>query len=129
VLTGQHPIFQRKINKKGKPVGKPVLTGFTFDFSNPLDPSAAANPANYQVDAIARKKAKKTVEPILQPIATFSVTYAAASDAVTITFEGKETFPTGGQITVLGGVTTASGGPSGGNLVFTISRGGMTISI
>jgi hypothetical protein len=127
VVSGQQPVFHRKTNKKGKPVGKPVLTGFTFDFSDPLDPSAAANPANYRVDAITSKKVKRTVEPILHPIANFSVTYAAASDAVTITFQGKETFPTGGQITVLGVVTTESGGPPGENLVFTIARGGGSV--
>ena len=55
------------------------------------------------------------------------VSYVAASDAVEITLGAKETFPTGGQLTVLGGLTTASGGTLSGNAVFTISKGGKSI--
>ena len=101
VVIGEQPLFERKL-KRGRPAGKPVLTGFILDFGVPLNSNAASNPANYQVDTVTSKKVKKVVEHILRPIANFNVTYTAASDAVTIAFTGKESFPTGGQIMVAG---------------------------
>ncbi len=104
----------RKKNKKGKP----VLAGFTLEFGVPLDSATASNPANYQVDTVTTKKVKKKVKHILHPITNLTVTNTAASDAVTIAFTGKETFPTGGQITVLSGVTGAEGGAGGNHGVY-----------
>ena len=126
MIIGEQPLFQRKL-KKGKPTGKAVLSGFTLDFGVPLNSAAAANAANYQVDTITTKKVKKKKETILHPITNFTVSYLAASDAVEITLGAKETFPTGGQITVLGGLTTAAGGTLTGPAVFTISKGGKSI--
>ena len=103
IIIGEQPLFHRKTNKKGKPIGKPVLSGFVFDFSQPLNPSSAANSANYQVDTITTKRVKKQTRHILHPITSFSVAYSAANDSVTLTFAGKQTFRTGGQITVVGG--------------------------
>ena len=73
------------------------------------------------------KKVKKKVEHLLRPITNLTVSYTAASDAVMIAFSGKETFPTGGQITVLGGLTIASGGTLSGPAVYAISKGGKSI--
>jgi hypothetical protein len=122
VIVGEQALFRRKTNKKGKSVGKPVLTGYTFTFSTALDPATATNPANYLVDTVTTKKVKKKVQPILHLITNLTVSYSA--NTVTIAFAGKVNFKTGGQITVLNGVTSASGGPLGGTTVFTISRGG-----
>jgi hypothetical protein len=60
-------------------------------------------------------------QQILHPITNLTVSYAPASEAVTIMVSGKETFPTGGQLTVLGGLTGASGAPLAGTTEFTIS--------
>ena len=84
----------RKTNKKGRPVGKPVLAGFEFEFSSPLNPASATNSANYQVDNVTTKRVKKKVERILHPITKFNVSYS--NDAVTIVLAGHETFKTGG---------------------------------
>jgi hypothetical protein len=65
----------------------------------------------------------KKKETIPHSITNFTATYLAASDAVEITLGANETFPTGGQITVLGGLTTASGSTLSGPAVFTISKG------
>ena len=65
---------------------------------------------------------------ILHPITNFTVWYVTANDAVAIAFTASETFRTGGEITVVGGVTTAAGGTFTGNAVFTISKGGKSIS-
>jgi hypothetical protein len=130
-IVREQPFFSRKTNKKGKPIGNPVLAGFVFEFSDALNPSIATSNANYQVDTIATKRVKKQARRILHPITGFSVAYSAANDSVTLTFAGKQTFRTGGQITVAGGppagVTGVSGAALAGSTVFTISPGGRNI--
>jgi hypothetical protein len=127
VIVGEEALFKRKTNKKGKPAGKAVLTGFSFRFRNALDASSAANPANYQIDSDSTKKVKRKTELVLHPITSFTVTYSAASSEVKIVFTGKETFPGGGQITVSSGVTGDSGAVLLGTTVFKISKGGKRI--
>ncbi len=124
VIIGEQSIVQRKFNKKGKAAGKAVLTGFTLDYGVPLSSAAASN---YKLDAVSIKKVKKNKKTILQPITNFRVSYLVTSDAVEITLGANEKFPTGGQLTVLGGETTATGGTLTGNAVFSISKGGKSI--
>jgi hypothetical protein len=85
------------------------------------------SPAHYEVGNAIKQKVKKKIGPIFHPISGFTVSYAAADDVVTIRLARPETFPTGGQITVLGGLTTASGGSLSGTAVFAISKGGKGI--
>jgi hypothetical protein len=54
--------------------------------------------------------------------------HLAATDEVEVTLTAAEMFPTGGQMTDLGGVATASGGTLSGPAVFTISKGGRSIA-
>jgi len=119
VIIGEKAIFQRKTNKKGKPIGSPILTGFSVEFSAPLNPASANNPVNYQLDTVTTKKAKKKVMRIMHPISNFTVSYNAASDSVNLALVGTQPFPTGGQLTIVsgpsGGVTGASGAPLGGH--------------
>ena len=117
-----------KLNKKGKPAGKAVLSGFTLDFSVPLNAASASNPANYQLDTVTTKRVKKKIKSTLHSITRFTLSYVTASDAIEIKLGAKETFPTGGQLTVLGGVATNSGGTLSGPTVFTIFKGGKRIS-
>ncbi len=49
-IIGELPIFSRKLNKRGKPVGKPVLTGFEIEYSTAMDPATAGISTNYQVE-------------------------------------------------------------------------------
>ena len=126
VIIGEQSLFLRKTNKKGRPVGQPVLTGFEFEFSSPLDPASATNAANYQVDNVTKKRVKKKVERILQPVTRFNVSYS--NDAVTIVLARRETFNTGGQITILNNLAGASGAALAGTTVFTISKGGKGIT-
>ena len=129
VVLSEHPVFTRKLNKKGKPVGKALLSGFTIDFGVALNTTTAGNSSEYQLDTVTTKKVrKKPPLRILHPITNFTAKYVAASSSVQITFGAKETFPTGGQLTVLGGMTTAAGGTLTGNAVYTISKGGKNIS-
>ena len=127
MVIGEQPVFRRKLNKHGKPVGKAVLTGFTLDFNTSLGASAATNPGNYELDTVTTRKVKKVVDRVLHPITDFTVTYSPASDSVTLTLAGAQAFPTGGQITVLPGVTGDSGGALIGTTVFTIAPGGKKV--
>jgi hypothetical protein len=127
VVVGEQPVFLRKLNKRGKPVGQAVLSGFTLEFGTPLDATAAIDPADYQVATVSTKKVRKTVQHILHPIPDFTVSYGASDDAVTIHLARPEKFPTGGQLTILGGVSSASGGALGGTTAFEISKGGKSI--
>ena len=124
MIIGEHAIFHSKLNKKGKPAGKAVVSGFALDYSVPL---SSVDASAYQLSAIITKKFKKKKETMLQPISNFSVSYLAASNEVDITLQARETFPTGGQLIVLGGQTTAAGGTLSGNAGFTISTGGTRI--
>jgi hypothetical protein len=132
VIIGETVLFQRKTNKKGKPVGSPVLAGFHLDFSALLDPASATSPVHYQLDTVTTKRVKKTIKHILHPITQFTVSYSPAHNSVDLTLIGKQTFPTGGQLTIVsgpsGGVTGASGAPLGGPTVFAISVKGRTIT-
>ncbi len=125
-IIGEQAVFTRKL-KKGKPVGKPVLTGYMLDFGAPLN-LTATNRANFEVATLTTKKVKKKTTHILQPISNFTVSYVPANDAVEIAFTSTETFKTGGQITVSSGVTSANGGALAGTTVFTISPKGNNIS-
>jgi hypothetical protein len=87
----------------------------------------AANPANYKIDSVGTKKIKRKVELVAHPLTSFTVAYSPGSSKVTIAFTAKETFPDGGQITVLSGVTGDSGAALAGTTVFTISKGGKRI--
>ena len=84
-----------------------INSGFTLDFGVPL---SAVSASNFELDTVTTKTVKKKKETILHPIKKFTVSYLPASDAVEIKLGATETFPTGGQITVQGGLTTAAGG-------------------
>ncbi len=133
MIIGEHAVFQRKTNKKGKPVGSSVLAGFDIDFSAPLNPASANNPAHYQLGTITTKKVKKKkVVTTLHPITKFTVSYGATTDSVDLALLGTQKFPTGGRLTIVGGpsggVTGASGAPLGGITVLAISAKGRTIT-
>jgi len=130
-ITGELVAFNQKRNKKGNPIGRPTLAGYTFDFSTAMNQASIGAPANYVVDMLVLKKQgkhKKVLVP--QPIG-FTVTNVT-STSVTLTLAGKQKFPKGGQITVIasppGGVENTSGVFLAPNAILTISPGGKAIS-
>ena len=103
VIVGEQPLFQRKLNRKGKPTGKAVLTGFALNFRVALNPSAA-DAARYLIDTVTTKKVKGKKVTILHPIENLAVSYLPASDTVQITLGSRaRAVPDGGQLTILGG--------------------------
>jgi hypothetical protein len=124
-VIGEKPIFQPKFNRKGKVIGE-VLTGFTLNYNMALSQGAVTNSHNYQLDVIRTERVKKKVVRVLQPTTNFTVTYSAASHSVTLHLAGQ-TFPKGGELKVLPGVTSGSASVLTGNTVFTITAGGKRI--
>ena len=130
-IIGEQALFTRKLNKKHKPVGKPVLAGFVLDFSTAMDPATAGNAANYQVDWISTRRVKRKKVQVLHPVPIRAV-YNAVDHSISLLLSGKQAFAKGGQITVIaappGGVSSASGvlldgndeGQAGDNGTFTI---------
>ena len=115
MIIGERSVFTRKLNKRGKPTGKAVLTDFIINFSAPLDQTTASIAANYELDSISTKKVRKKTTTILHPITGFTVSYIQATDSVDLKLIGTQAFPTGGRLTVLSGspgeVSGASGTP------------------
>jgi Bacterial Ig-like domain (group 3) len=127
MVIGEQPVFQRKLKKNGKPAGKAVLVGFTLDFNTSLSAAAVSNPANYDLGTVTIEKVHRHLDRVVRPIKNFRVTYAPASDSVTLELAGTPSFRAGGRLTVLPGVTSASGDDLIGTTEFTITPGGKTI--
>ena len=131
VIIREQALFLRKLNKHGKPVGRPVLAGFSLDYSSAMNSATVGNANNYQVDWISTKRVKKKVVNVLHPIPV-TVQYRAGANSVSLLLSSKQTFAHGGQITVIAsppnGVSSAAGilldggdeGHAGDNGVFTI---------
>ncbi|MFI5457824.1 MAG: DUF6923 family protein [Isosphaerales bacterium] len=131
MITGEQVVFNQKRNKKGKPIGKPTLAGYTIDFSTAMNQGTVGNPVNYQVEMFVIKRVKKKKIAVPKSIG-FTVS-SITSNSVTLKLAGKQTFPKGGQITVIAsppnGVDDTSGVFLSTNGVFTISRGGKAITL
>jgi hypothetical protein len=125
-IIGEQAIFRRRINKRGKPVGKPVLAGFTLEFSRPMGASAG-NPDSYQVETVrARTHGKSNIEQVSG--VGITVSYDAANDVVTVSTAGKQSFPKGGILVVSTSVASAGGATLAGTSTFTIATGGKAIN-
>ena len=120
VIVGESPVFKRK-------KGKEVFTGFSFSFSQSLNSSIAANPANYELMPWSSRRSRRKQVRVLRTLTNFTVSYNADDNDVTLDFTKAETFPNGGQITVLSGVTSGTGLSVAGSTVFKITAGGKRI--
>jgi len=127
MVIGEESVFQRKLNKHGKPNGVEVLTGFTLKFNMSHNAAAASYPAAYELEAVTMKTVKKRRLRVLNPIEGFTVTYSPRSDSVMLKLADTQSFPKGGQLTVLPTGTTGSGAVLKETTVFTITAGGKKI--
>ena len=69
------------------------------------------------------KKVKKKIEKVLQPFEGFTVTNNPGTKSVTIKLTGTQTFPNGGRIKILPGITTGSDSVLTGATTLTITPG------
>jgi hypothetical protein len=121
VLIGEQPIFTHKRGKKA------TLSGFRLEFNIALASAGAANPANYQIEAVKIKKFRKKLEKVLQPLSGFTVVNNPATDSVTIKLTGIQSFPNGGRIEILPGITSGSNSVLTGTTTLTITPGGKQV--
>jgi hypothetical protein len=63
VVIGEQPLLVRKLNKKGKPTGKPVLSGFTLDLSVPLNAASASGGTLSGPAVFTISKGGKSIKP------------------------------------------------------------------
>jgi hypothetical protein len=132
-IQGATVVLTQKTNPKThKKIGKPVLTGCQFTFNTAMNPATIGSSANYQVQTYAYRRVKvgkrfqKKLE--LQPPIGITVNYQPSSDAVEL-LTGKQAFKYGGQITLIGtGISSAAGALLVNNVLYSISRGGQSIT-
>ena len=62
-VVGEQPEYTQKTNKKGKKVGKPVLSGFELDYSTAMNPMTAGITSNYTVTSAATSAPRRSVVP------------------------------------------------------------------
>jgi hypothetical protein len=84
------------------------LVGFELIFNEALDPSRAANAANYAMDQSVKHGRKLVAQPV-----KLRVEYTLGTDTVSLLPEGEPQFTRGGQLVVSGtppsGITGATG--------------------
>jgi ELWxxDGT repeat protein len=125
-IIGEQAIFHRKLNKRGKPVGKAVLIGFALEFSRPMSASVL-NAADYQLEELQAKRAGRNKLAQSKAVG-LDVSYDTSSNTVTVDFAGKHAFAKGGVLAVNTAVASAAGKSLGGNATFAISPGARSIT-
>ncbi len=126
MIIGEQVLRRQRRNKKGKPVGKPVLVGFALDYSTTMNPATAGLTANYQITSTTNKRVKKQTVTVFQPVAS-GAAYNASNESVTLFIQGEPKFAKGGQIKVIysppSGVSSEGGVPlDASDSEFTILR-------
>jgi streptogramin lyase len=130
-IIGEQVVMMRKKNRKGKPVGKPVLAGFTLDYSTAMNPMTAGLAANYQVDSATTKRVHKKTSTTFKQVA-LNAAYDPSHNSATLYIQGKHTFAQGGRIKVIysppSGVSSEGGVPlDASDTEFTILLNGTRI--
>ncbi len=123
-IIGEKAVWQHKLNKKGKPVGKLVLQGFTLQYNLAMGPSAASA-VDYTLETIVSKATKN--KPAKVKLVGFTVTYSPSNDTATLNLVGNQTFANGGLLIASSSIASTSGATLTGNRSFSIGKGGKTI--
>ena len=101
-ITGYTVVKTQEYNSKGKPKGKPVFSGFSLQYSAPMNPATAGLTSNYQVVSLSTKRVKGKTVSVATPV-NITARYNQSNNTVTLTISGsKNPFSKGGgQITIL----------------------------
>ena len=95
-IVSERVVMLQKKNKKGKPVGKPVMAGFALVYSTAMNPALTGLASNYQMDTISKKRVKKKTVSVLKPVA-FTAAYNTATDTVALLDQRETEFRQGGR--------------------------------
>ena len=116
VIIGESVLFARKTNRRGKPVGRPVLAGFEIDFSTSMNPVTTGNASNFRLGQYITRRVRGKVVKVLQAV-RFTERFDSSTNSVKLLVAGKPTFTRGGQITLVatppGGISSCRGRPPG----------------
>jgi hypothetical protein len=99
-VIAQQVVAGYKLNKKGKPQGKPIAWDFKLQYSAAMNVTTAGLVSNYQMNSVTTKRVKKKTVTILTPV-KFTESYNPSNNTVTLTVSGKNPFVKGGRITIL----------------------------
>jgi hypothetical protein len=124
-------VTTQKKNKRGKPIGKPVLTGYQFTFNTAMN-SSITNLNDYQVQIYVPAKGRgRNFKPAhYQAITGFSLKPMSSTTVQLTGTQTSTTFKNGGRITLIGtGISSAAGALLGNNVVYSISKGGLSITL
>jgi len=126
-------VFTQKTNPKThKKIGKPVLTGYQFTFNTVMN-SSITNVNDFQVQIYVPAKGRgRNFKPAhYQAIAGFSLKPMSSTTVQVLTgTQTSTTFKNGGRITLIGtGISSAAGALLGNNVVYSISKGGRSITL
>jgi hypothetical protein len=123
-------VFTQKKNKKGKPVGKKILSGYLITFSTAMNQGTLGSSGNYVMDTVvsAKKTKKKPSTTKVTPV-RFSVT-SVTSNSVTLTPAGTPFSKKAGGISISApsGVESAAGAFLGSTVIYNIAKGGKSIT-
>ena len=103
LINGHINLVYRRHNKKGKPIGKPVVE-IVFGYNHALNAAAvySAGKYGYQVVSTTEKKVHWKDHLVLHPAKILSVALNASDTSVSVLTNGtRKTFAQGGQIRVL----------------------------
>ena len=101
-ITGEQVVTMRKKNKKGKPVGKATLVGFTLDYSTRDEfwgrarISFRASRSPRRAPSAWRKRRSRCRKPVILTAAV----YNPSTNSVTLNIQGNAKFTKGGRVPV-----------------------------
>jgi virginiamycin B lyase len=125
-IVSETVVFNQKLNKHNKPMGKKTLAGYMIVFDMAMNSASLSSRSDYQLGMFVTKTVKRKKVRVLTNV-PFSATNVT-SNSVTLRLAGKPTFPKGGQLKVIAsGIESSLGAFMAANAVFTISPGGKGI--
>jgi hypothetical protein len=99
-ITGERVLLIFKHNKKGKPIGQP-LVDFVFQFSTSMNQDSTGKSANYLVAWATTKRVKKKTVTVFRPIAATASFDGVSKLMVTLrTTANRSKFVKGGEIII-----------------------------
>ncbi len=100
IIISEQVVFNRRLNKKGKPIGPILSTSFNFTFNEAMNAATVMYPGNYQVAAIQYVRIKRKLTPRYHAL-PFAVNFSVATNTVSITVHGRPPLPRGGVILLI----------------------------
>ena len=100
-IVKEQVIVSQKRNKKNKPVGKPVISGFSFQYNGSMSRSQTRVASNYAVEFLVKAGTRRKA-PVYRSI-NFAVRYDDSSYTVTLAANvPQKDLAKGGEITIVG---------------------------